>query len=436
MISYFTYWIIVLLISDELRRLTINYLCQYSWSSSCASAGASLSFVSEAAVLTSTFTPKLNTSSLSYNTHNIDKQFCNHYSNYNIYDRYSNARRHGAVSSQYNNIKVYWINSEYNTARRRYMETQFKQLGLSSSAHHRIDAIYPNSSDYRLLMLEKPCRRNTDRDIAVILSHLRAIYTAVYDPDDKHNDLAMIMEDDVKFLYDINYKSLVRTAPQPFGVLQLVTSSPEALKDLYNRYEYNRSVDATPALWTHNPWTATVANGKAALFWSAQAYLINKTVVKPFIDDVVVPTYVNKNPRIKAPPVIQLQFKIVNSFYPKQCTRTRARPCVLANCLFSDTYIYSGAGPSYVFHLPLFNGGKIGYESEIHQNQVHVHKQAFQIIYQLTQQLRNNTRNQLGKQLSGAGLRSYDREGNGVWVEGKVLPPFARPLSCRKQLAQ
>ena len=90
------------------------------------------------------------------------------------------------------------------------------------------------------------------------------------------------------------------------------------------------------------------------LYWSAQAYLINKKAVKPFIDDVIVST-----PAVSSTSTASLSFKIINSFFPKDCQRTRENPCILANCLFSDSYIYSGGGPTYVSHIPLFTGNSI-----------------------------------------------------------------------------
>ena len=39
---------------------------------------------------------------------------------------------------------------------------------------------------------------------------------------------------------------------------------------------------------------------------------------------------------------------------------SKSFPCVLANCLFADTYIYQLLGPTYVSTIPLVIGGKIG----------------------------------------------------------------------------
>ena len=92
------------------------------------------------------------------------------------------------------------------------------------------------------------------------------------------------------------------------------------------------------------------------LYWSAQAYLINKKAIKAFIDDVIVST---PGTSTSTSTTTSLSFKIINSFFPKDCQRTRENPCILANCLFSDSYIYSGGGPTYVSHIPLFTGNTI-----------------------------------------------------------------------------
>ena len=72
--------------------------------------------------------------------------------------------------------------------------------------------------------------------------------------------------------------------------------------------------------------------------------------------------------------------------------------------------------------LPLFNGGKVGFESEIHQNQVHVHKEAFQQIHSLTHVIRNKTIEYASN--NSIMMSSIDA--------GKRLPTFIRPLTCRK----
>jgi hypothetical protein len=59
---------------------------------------------------------------------------------------------------------------------------------------------------------------------------------------------------------------------------------------------------------------------------------------------------------------------------------------VLANCLFSDTYVYAGAGPTYVFHLPLITSGKKA--STSHETHVEAHTSAFKRIAELKEKIR------------------------------------------------
>ncbi len=133
---------------------------------------------------------------------------------------------------------VYWINLDSNEDRRSHMEEQFSRLGIRN--HHRVSAITSNSSEYILKRLELPCKRNTKRDVSVLLSHLKAIRMAVSEatptrPPTAMDDFALILEDDVKFLYDVDFPLLVRSAPSDFGILQLVTSNIEAIQGLGDR---------------------------------------------------------------------------------------------------------------------------------------------------------------------------------------------------------
>jgi hypothetical protein len=91
-----------------------------------------------------------------------------------------------------NCLKVYWINVESNTNRRSFMEEQLKQLNFPNE---RINAIVPSSPGYNISLLQKPCKRNTEKDLACILSHLTAIHRAIYDEsNDANSDYALIME--------------------------------------------------------------------------------------------------------------------------------------------------------------------------------------------------------------------------------------------------
>lgn len=345
------------------------------------------------------------------------------------------ARREFNASCNWDSIansnpSVYWINMEGSTDRRQYMEDQLKLLKFRN---HRVTAVTPVSPTYNISKLQKPCKRNTEKDISSILSHLSAIHTAIYSEESttdgisddvakrnlryksnrhsearrseqspKMSDYALIIEDDVQFVYQLNFSALISSAPENFGILQLSTSNEEALKllwstfkektaaekDIYNDLEnlgklnflrhYDKNLNASERLWTQNLWTSHTKDGKTSLFWSAQAYLINKKVIKPFIDDVVERHHDGS-----------LSFKIINSFDPRICKRTKKFPCILSNCLFSDTYIYAGGGPTYVSNIPLFTGAVVGLKSDLHQNQVGVHKKGFERMDSLVDKMRH-----------------------------------------------
>jgi GR25 family glycosyltransferase involved in LPS biosynthesis len=340
----------------------------------------------------------------------------------------ANDRHHRSVSNAScnwdstadSNPSVYWINMEGSTDRRQYMEDQLKFLKFRN---HRVTAVTPASPTYNISKLQKPCNRNTEKDISSILSHLTAIHKAIYSEEStsdgmsgdvvkrnlrntvqppKVSDYALIIEDDVQFVYQLNFTALISSAPKDFGILQLTTSNEEALKllwstfkeksaaekEIYNDLEnvekqhflrhYDKNLTASERLWTENLWTSHTKDGRTNLFWSAQAYLINKRIIKPFIDDVV-----------ESHNGGSLSFKIINSFNPSVCTRTKKFPCILSNCLFSDSYIYAGGGPTYVSNIPLFTGAAVGLKSDLHQNQVGVHKKGFERMDNLIGKVRH-----------------------------------------------
>ncbi len=87
-------------------------------------------------------------------------------------------------------LKAYWINLDERVQRRKLMENQLRDVGLK---HKRISAITPSSPRFNITVLEKPCKRNTNKDLAVILSHMTSIREAIYDLDGDAN-YALILE--------------------------------------------------------------------------------------------------------------------------------------------------------------------------------------------------------------------------------------------------
>ena len=258
------------------------------------------------------------------------------------------------------------------------MQSQLDTIGLSNQ---RINAISPTSPEFNITKLVKPCKRNTEKDLAVILSHLKAIYTAVHDEPSLSSEYALIMEDDVLFNFDVNFHKLIQSVPnKDFGILQLITSNVEGINRLWTSFRSGNG------LWSNNTWDTLTKDRKAVLFWSAQAYIINKRVVRSFVEDVVAKWFNDISH------TWELSFQIINSFDKNGCKRTKKYPCILANCLFSDSYIYAGGGPTYILNFPLFNGHAVGLNSSLHQEQVEVdggHKDAFATIQNITDQLQS-----------------------------------------------
>jgi len=144
------------------------------------------------------------------------------------------------------------------------MIEQFTRLKHPFRQYTRIESITPSDPRYRVTQLERPCKRNTQRDIAVILSHLTAMHAAVSDTAST-SDIALIIEDDVKIIYDIDYKSLAASVKSMWGVLQLVTSNPEAINNLYATYSNNIESNNLN-LWTRNLWYNSLALFTVSLF--------------------------------------------------------------------------------------------------------------------------------------------------------------------------
>lgn len=305
-------------------------------------------------------------------------------------------------------VPVFWINMAESTARRAYMEGMLSRFGslMGLGAATRITAITPESSSYNVSMLEQPCKRNVPRDLAVISSHLTAIYRAVHDTRSR-SPFALILEDDVSLPLHVSIHELAASAPAGWGMLQLTTSSREGLQLAWRRFVDSRGEQ----LWTLNHWSNTTRDGRYPLFWSAQGYLINKAVVRGFLDDVV---EAYEDGHAGKPP--RLSFKLVNSFFPQRCRRTKARPCVLSNCLFSDSYIFAGGGPTYVSNVPVINGGSIGMVSTVHQEHVErVHVPVFDAIRERLDSLKREWEGQRGLGAAGSlGLRG-------------AFPPFVVP---------
>lgn len=174
-------------------------------------------------------------------------------------------------------LDIYWINLDHSVSRRKFMEEQFSYYGMYNS--HRIRALTPKdlyippdiatqdmcggisdstkatnlqdmkqdknrSSDFRVLVAFHCGRKkNTKRELTVTSSHLRAIRAAIYANNSK--PYALILEDDLQFAFDIDFKKLIENAPADFAMLQLITSNERDITTLWNSYFKNQR------LWTY-----------------------------------------------------------------------------------------------------------------------------------------------------------------------------------------
>ena len=248
---------------------------------------------------------------------------------------------------------IYWINLDSNVERRRYIENELKSLNVTY--HVRVSALTKTSCN--IVMLERTCRLMSLNDIAILCSHLKALYTAVTDNDSyavnsKH---VLILEDDVHFKFLIDFNKLIEMAPSDFGMIQLMTSHTKHFETIWNTYKNSEYRN----LFTKRE--------KDSNIWSAQAILVNKESIKGYIKNAV--TLLSTG---------QLGFKIVGTqSLQKEMLLSPFKPSVYSTCQFADTFIYSLGYPTYILNTPLMNGANVGLNSSFHNIHVPFHIRGF-----------------------------------------------------------
>ena len=284
-----------------------------------------------------------------------------------------------------NEIPIYWINLDQNLDRRVSMQKHLEAVGVPY--HKRIPALTPETC--HLLLVESPCFRVSLTDIAILCSHLQALYTALHDPhpDAKDNPYFLVLEDDVRFHYRIRYQDLLRQVPaidgRPFSSIQLMMSHKVQIEEAWNDYvsSVTTSTSGSPKYLAVRPRNSTV--------WSAQAILYRKEGIRPFIEKAVVvnPTTRTRggrrNQEEKPKEKETLGFKLVNSFdYVKQSPYkiNPFKPSIASDCLFADSFLYAMAQPSFLLQIPVMTSALTGRNSSLHQNHVAYHAQGFALI--------------------------------------------------------
>lgn len=287
---------------------------------------------------------------------------------------------------------VYYINMEDMPERARLMEKHLKELGLLGVSR-RVAGLTTKTCN--LIMVERMCKGHKGRmgfeEIAILCSHVNAIRTAVLDsaPHAQSSRYALILEDDVRMSFRIDFGALVKQAPRDFGVLQLMTSHVDDFETMWEKYTNdtvtggaspgavgipgaNATAPHAPSThlhhgaedqvhqYNHKLWTF---RDRESTVWSAQAYLIDKEAFRGFVAAAVQP---DRTGRLGFKLISQQDFKRPND------RDNPYKPVIMSQCIFSDMFIYSVGQPAYILNAPIFNGAVVGHNSSYNLHQKHV----------------------------------------------------------------
>jgi GR25 family glycosyltransferase involved in LPS biosynthesis len=271
--------------------------------------------------------------------------------------RYMDPELSSVVSQE---LPVFYINLSEDHERRITVKNQLKRLGFTDVT--RVEAWTSVDARERLTaeVTSVPnMLRHNDNEIACIASHLWAMYLAVNDSLNSF-PYAMIIEDDVRFEFDLNWNELIERAPKDFTILQLSTSNLEKqtslwkdfkektlktvpssdaklLKQLRNQgmlLSLNTSEKLSDQLWSRRYFDSNL--------WSTHGYIINKQKIKSLIDQ-----FVHYNS-------YRSTFEItLKPYAPIPCSR---RPCMMPFRIVADIYLYAIFQPAYISMIPLLNG--------------------------------------------------------------------------------
>lgn len=151
------------------------------------------------------------------------------------------------------------------------------QLPASSSPHVKVSRL---------------CGKGIDMSqISRLISHLVAMFEGIYNKDSTSN-YALIAEEDVVFPFDVDWQALGQTAPEEAAVLQLFSPDVSASRIMWWNYLRNSTHYGNwvgPGL--HSQVISRKHPGKppTEIFDErvARAYLINREIMRPIIDELV-----------------------------------------------------------------------------------------------------------------------------------------------------
>lgn len=244
-----------------------------------------------------------------------------------------------------NNIKYYWINIDNAIERKNFMEFQFKKRNINNK---RISAITPNN--LQNYIDDKPpyncgypdCKLNNFKDCpieySVLCSHLEAIKEGY----NSGEEYFIICEDDIYFLFDIDFEKIINNLPKNIEIIQMMVISYNHTNYFYNNF-YKNNIHFI----NYNPITP-----------SAGFYLINRKGAEKILN-----TYINKN---------------TNKYNFTNCNFLK----------LADVLIYQTCNTCVsTFPLCIPN---INFKSQIHPHHYEDHKKAFEIIDKITKENYSN----------------------------------------------
>lgn len=273
-------------------------------------------------------------------------------------------------------LPIYWINMDEMVDRKNSMTRHLNEHGVKY--HKRIKALTPHTCN--LIMVDSNCNRVSLSDISIVCSHVSALHTALNDQSDlaRNSKYFLVLEDDVRFQFQVDYAKLIEAAPNDFGSLQLMMSHKIQIESQWDHFLDSFVVKGSskqrPDYFVHRPRNSTV--------WSAQAVLYNKDVIRSFIEKAVVK---DKQGR--------LGYKLVTTADYDKTSSSNVnpyKPAIACACLFADMFVYAVAQPSYIATVPFLNSAVQGVNSTYHQDHVVFHLQGFAKIQQIKEQMLQN----------------------------------------------
>jgi len=168
-------------------------------------------------------------------------------------------------------LTYYWINLDKAINRRSFMEKQFKELGINN---HRISAYTPNDLNEILIdkepyncgypeCIQNGCK-NCPIEYAVLCSHLKAIEEGY----NSGNPYFIICEDDIGFLFEIDFERMINVIPKEIDIIQMMVITAGHTHHFYYNYHKNNNF-----FICYNPITP-----------SAAFYLIKREGAKRLLD--------------------------------------------------------------------------------------------------------------------------------------------------------